>query len=62
MQNLLTIKEASEVLSVSISTLYTWVNQKRIPYLKLGSAIRFDLNDIHKWLENKRIQQINYEI
>lgn len=53
---MINIQELAERLDVSISGVYTWVNQKKIPYVKIGHLIRFDSNDIDKWLEEKKIK------
>ena len=53
MDELLTVKEASRILSLSISTLYAFVHQKRIPYVKLGKSLRFRRNDLEQWVETQ---------
>jgi len=45
-QRLITIREAALFLSVSVSTLYGWVWQRRIPFVKIGRALRFDPRDL----------------
>lgn len=53
---LLDINEAAARIGLSVSCLYTWVSQKRIPYLKLGRCVRFDSRDIDKWLNSQRVE------
>jgi len=48
---LLTIQEAAHFLAVSVSTLYGWVWQRRISFVKVGRALRFDLADLEKFVE-----------
>ena len=48
---LLDIKQLSGYLGISVNTLYSWVSQKRIPHIKMGRLVRFDLEIINKWLE-----------
>jgi excisionase family DNA binding protein len=43
---LLTIEEASDVLKLSRSTLYTYVARKVIPYAKIGSHMRFNVAEL----------------
>ncbi len=39
---LLGVREAAELLSVKVSTLYQWKYQRKIPFIKLlGKALRF---------------------
>jgi excisionase family DNA binding protein len=51
MENLLTIRELSKILKINKSTLYQWVNEGKIPYIRMGGIIRFRKNDIVKWLD-----------
>jgi len=49
---LLTIKELAEELKVTPSTLYAWVAQRKIPFVKLHRLVRFRRDDIAVWLES----------
>lgn len=40
------IKEISEYTSLPVKTIYEWANQGKIPSIKLGRRVLFDLNDI----------------
>lgn len=53
---LVTVREASRYLSISVSTLYGWVWQRRIPFVKVGRALRFDLDDLKKFVEGNKQQ------
>ena len=56
---LVTVREAADYLSVSVSTLYGWVWQRRIPFVKVGRALRFDVDDLKKFVEwNKQHPRI----
>lgn len=48
---LLTVQEAARYLSVSVSTLYGWVWQRRVPFVKIGRALRFDSGDLGAFVE-----------
>jgi len=50
-RRLLTIDETSEYLGLAPTTLYKMVNQRRIPYVKVGRLLRFDSRLIDDWLE-----------
>ncbi len=50
-RRLLTVKEAARYLAVSVSTLYGWVWQRRIPFVKIGRALRFDPCDLEAFVE-----------
>lgn len=55
MKRLLKIKEVAEILNISVITLYIWVSNRRIPFLKIGGAVRFKIEDIDFFIESKRI-------
>jgi len=56
-KRLLDIKEAAEFLNVSPNTLYSWVSQRRIPFVKLGRRVEFDLEDLQDWIEHHKVKQ-----
>lgn len=54
MEKLLTKKEVMEMLGIKESTLYAWVHQNRLPFLKLGKRLlRFREKDILEWIADK---------
>ena len=40
-KQLLDTKEAAELLDISKNTLYEWVIQKKLPYIKVGRLTKF---------------------
>ena len=56
MTKLLSPQELSDVLSISIETVYAWTSQKRIPYIKMGRLVRFNMDEVNKWLERQRVE------
>lgn len=48
------IKQLSEILNVKPKTIYDWTHKGQIPYIKIGRLLRFDLNDIERWIRNKK--------
>jgi excisionase family DNA binding protein len=58
-KRLLTIKETSEYLGISVNTLYSWVSQKKIDYVKIGRLTKFDLKVIDKFIENNSVEAVN---
>ncbi len=45
------INTLAKYLSISKNTIYSWVNQRKIPYHKVGSLLRFDINAVDEWLK-----------
>ena len=55
MEKYFTVEELSKYLSFAEKTIYKWVLNEEIPFLKINQTIRFRLSDIEKWLDtNKR--------
>lgn len=52
---LININEVSQFLGISINTVYSWVNQRRIPYVKIGRLLKFDRRDIEAWIIERKV-------
>jgi len=53
------VKELSEYLGIQEATVYSWVCYKKIPYLKLGRLVRFDLRVIEAWIKESAVAVMN---
>lgn len=54
---LLTPKQAAELLNVKPSWIKSMVFRGQIPFLKLGKHVRFCPKAIEKWVEERKIQE-----
>lgn len=54
-RTLLDISETARYLHISKSTLYRWVHQKKIEYVKIGSRVLFMQSDIEEFINSNRI-------
>lgn len=52
MKKILTTDELTDYLSVTRQSVYNW-RKEGMPYKKLGSLVRFDLDEVLSWLEEK---------
>ena len=52
---LLNVQEADCYLHVAKSTLYRWVNQKKIKYIKVGSRVLFSTDDLKEFVNNNTV-------
>tara|TARA_R110002072_G_scaffold534_8_gene4300 strand:- start:53351 stop:53560 length:210 start_codon:yes stop_codon:yes gene_type:complete len=43
-------------LGVSISTIYFWVSQNKVPYFKMGKHNRFDYEEVLAHFKNKTLK------
>ena len=55
----LNIKEASGYTSIPVKTLYEWAGVGKIPSIKIGRRVLFDLHDIDKALD--KLKRANYQ-
>ena len=61
MEKLLDVNEASKFLELSPKTIYAYVCQKKIPYVKIRSSVRFRPSDLEAWVEKHYVQPISEE-
>ncbi len=50
-QKFLTVEELAEVLDVPKSWIYERTRHNAIPHFKIGKYVRFDMEEVTKWLE-----------
>jgi excisionase family DNA binding protein len=49
---LIDVEELSLRLNIAKGTLYNWVYLRRIPFIKVGGALRFDLEEVQQILHH----------
>ncbi|MBA7577292.1 hypothetical protein ES708_19139 [subsurface metagenome] len=49
-KHMTTVKQIAEYLNISVSTVYGMVSARRIPFLKIGSRVLFDLGAAKRWI------------
>jgi excisionase family DNA binding protein len=57
LRRLITAKEASQYLSLSTDTVYRMAALKRLPYLKIGDRVLFDVKTLDHWIERHTIRE-----
>ena len=60
-RRLLNVQELAELTGLSKNTIYCWVSQRRIPFVKCGRLTKFDLQRIEKWIEENSVQEEKFE-
>lgn len=53
MNKLLTIEELADFLQIKKSFIRSLVFQRKIPFIKIGRLIRFDMNEIIQWIKKE---------
>lgn len=57
LKRLITAKEASQYLSVSTDTIYHMAATKKLPYIKIGGRVLFDLKALDRWIDRHLVQE-----
>ncbi len=53
-KSLLNIDDVAKLTGLSVGTLYHWVSQRRIPFVRLSARrIMFRASDLEKWITEK---------
>lgn len=55
---LIDIQALSALLSVKPKTIYDWVHRRYVPFVKIGRLVRFDENEIRRWIEERRSRKL----
>jgi excisionase family DNA binding protein len=55
-EGLVDVVEAARILSVSVSTLYGWIWQRRIAFVKMGRAVRFEHRVLKEFIQQSRVE------
>lgn len=54
---LLNAHEVATLLGLHKVTIYDWVSQRRIPFVKVGGRTMFDPREIERWLEGSTVRE-----
>ncbi len=57
LKRLITAKEAGQYLSLSTETIYRMAAAKKLPYLKIGDRVLFDIKSLDQWVDNHLIRE-----
>lgn len=53
MKELLTTNDIAKSLNVSRQTIERW-RKEGLPYKKIGTLVRFDADEVNKWVDAKK--------
>ena len=56
MHKLMTTDEVADLLSVKPATIRKWVHLEQIPVVRLGRAVRFQVDAVEKWVYERSHQ------
>jgi excisionase family DNA binding protein len=55
MENLIDIAELKRRTAVKQATLRKYVAQRKIPFVKIGRLVRFELPEIEAWISERKV-------
>lgn len=55
---ILTVSEAAELLRLKKSTIYFYVESRRLPHLKVGGKLLFEKAALIEWLIGHRVEPV----
>lgn len=56
--NLLTIEQASELINLSVNTIYAKVSKQEIPFFKKGRRLYFDKVELIAWVQSGKRKDV----
>ncbi|OGP62105.1 MAG: hypothetical protein A2170_17490 [Deltaproteobacteria bacterium RBG_13_53_10] len=57
LRRLITAKEAGQYLGLSTDMIYRMASQKKLPYLKIGDRVLFDIKALDHWIEKHMVRE-----
>lgn len=59
MEKLLSVNQLADILGLRKITIYEWVRNNKIPFIKLGKRVLFYPNDIEEFIKTNRVEGKN---
>jgi len=44
-------------MSAPKGTIYNWISQRKLPFIKIGRRVKFDKKDIDKFIDERKVCQ-----
>ena len=48
--------DAARMLSIGKRKLWELTNRRAIPFLKIGRSLRYDVRDLERWIEARKVK------
>ncbi|MGQ9507786.1 MAG: helix-turn-helix domain-containing protein [Thermodesulfobacteriota bacterium] len=61
LRRLITAKEAGQYLSLSTDTIYRMASEKKLPYLKIGGRVLFDIKALDRWIVKRLVREKDWK-
>jgi len=56
------IDELAVYIAVPREAIYDWISQEKLPYIKIGRIVKFDKEDIVRFIDGKKYDGIGREL
>ncbi len=56
MEKLLSVNQLSDILGLKRITIYEWVRDNKIPFVKLGKRVLFHPQDVEEFIKANRVE------
>lgn len=53
-RRLVKVPEACRILAISPRLLFSYTQERQIPVVRMGVAVRYDTDDLWKWVEDHK--------
>jgi len=60
-RRLIGVQEVAHMLDMSKDTIYKWVTQRKIPFVKCGRLTKFDLQEIDNWIKRNSRKEKRFD-
>jgi len=60
-RRLVGVQEVAHMLDMSKDTIYKWVTQRKIPFVKCGRLTKFDLQEIDNWIKRNSRKEKHFD-
>jgi excisionase family DNA binding protein len=50
-------RRTAAFLGIKVSTVYAWCARGRLPFVRLGRALRFDQKSLSRWIDEQRVDR-----
>ena len=60
-RRLIGVQEVAHMLDMSKDTIYKWVTQRKIPFVKCGRLTKFDLQEIDNWIKRNSHKEKHFD-
>jgi excisionase family DNA binding protein len=58
METYMTAKDVAAFIKLSLTSVRRLTMRKEIPFYKINRSVRYKLNEIETWLENKKLAEM----